>query len=220
MKRTKLRERILPVYSRGEDCMNMVTHIVGGGIGLLILVACLLRARNGWDLLGSWVYGSSMLFVYTISSVYHGLRPGMGKKVLQVLDHCAIYTLIAGTYTPILLSAMVPAYPGIGWGLLVWQWGLAILAVTLTAIDLKRYKVFSMVCYIGMGWSILAFLPQARSVLGPVGFGWLLAGGIVYTIGAVIFGIGSKVRWMHSVFHIFVVAGSVLQAVAVIWYVL
>ena len=220
MKRTKLRERILPVYSRGEDCMNMVTHIVGGGIGLMILVACLLRARNGWDLLGSWVYGSSMLFVYTISSVYHGLRPGMGKKVLQVLDHCAIYTLIAGTYTPILLSAMVPAYPGIGWGLLVWQWGLAILAVTLTAIDLKRYKVFSMVCYIGMGWSILAFLPQARSVLGPVGFGWLLAGGIVYTIGAVIFGIGSKVRWMHSVFHIFVVAGSVLQAVAVIWYVL
>lgn len=220
MKRTKLHERILPVYSRGEDCMNMVTHIVGGGIGLLILVACLLRARNGWDLLGSWVYGSSMLFVYTISSVYHGLRPGMGKKVLQVLDHCAIYTLIAGTYTPILLSAMVPAYPGIGWGLLVWQWGLAILAVTLTAIDLKRYKVFSMVCYIGMGWSILAFLPQARAVLGPVGFGWLLAGGIVYTIGAVIFGIGSKVRWMHSVFHIFVVAGSVLQAVAVIWYVL
>lgn len=220
MKRTKLRERILPVYSRGEDCMNMVTHIVGGGIGLLILVACLLRARNGWDLLGSWVYGSSMLFVYTISSVYHGLRPGMGKKVLQVLDHCAIYTLIAGTYTPILLSAMVPAYPGIGWGLLVWQWGLAILAVTLTAIDLKRYKVFSMVCYIGMGWSILAFLPQARAVLGAVGFGWLLAGGIVYTIGAVIFGIGSKVRWMHSVFHIFVVAGSVLQAVAVIWYVL
>lgn len=220
MKRTKLRERILPVYSRGEDCMNMVTHIVGGGIGLLILVACLLRARNGWDLLGSWVYGSSMLFVYTISSVYHGLRPGMGKKVLQVLDHCAIYTLIAGTYTPILLSAMVPAYPGIGWGLLVWQWGLAILAVTLTAIDLKRYKVFSMVCYIGMGWSILAFLPQARAVLGSAGFGWLLAGGIVYTIGAVIFGIGSKVRWMHSVFHIFVVAGSVLQAVAVIWYVL
>ena len=220
MKRTKLRERILPVYSRGEDCMNMVTHIVGGGIGLLILVACLLRARNGWGMLGSWVYGSSMLFVYTISSVYHGLRPGMGKKVLQVLDHCAIYTLIAGTYTPILLSAMVPAYPGIGWGLLVWQWGLAILAVTLTAIDLKRYKVFSMVCYIGMGWSILAFLPQARAVLGPAGFGWLLAGGIVYTIGAVIFGIGSKVRWMHSVFHIFVVAGSVLQAVAVIWYVL
>ena len=220
MKRTKLRERILPVYSRGEDCMNMVTHIVGGGIGLLILVACLLRARNGWDLLGSWVYGSSMLFVYTISSVYHGLRPGMAKKVLQVLDHCAIYTLIAGTYTPILLSAMVPAYPGIGWGLLVWQWGLAILAVTLTAIDLKRYKVFSMVCYIGMGWSILASLPQARAVLGSAGFGWLLAGGIVYTIGAVIFGIGSKVRWMHSVFHIFVVAGSVLQAVAVIWYVL
>lgn len=220
MRRTKLRERILPVYSRGEDCMNMITHIVGGGFGLVILAACLLRADNGWDMVGCWIYGLSMLFVYTISSVYHGLRPGTAKKVMQVLDHCAIYTLIAGTYTPILLGAMVPAYPKIGWGLLVGQWGLAILAVTLTAIDLKRYKVFSMVCYIGMGWSILAFLPQAMEVLGTTGFGWLLAGGIVYTIGAVIFGIGSRVRWMHSVFHIFVVAGSVLQGVSVVWYVL
>lgn len=220
MKRTKLRERTLPVYSRGEDCMNMVTHIVGGGIGLLILVACLLRARSGWDRAGSWIYGISMLCVYTVSSVYHGLRPGLGKKVMQVLDHCAIYTLIAGTYTPIMLSAMVPAWPQIGWGLLIWQWGLAALAVTLTAIDLKRYKVFSMVCYIGMGWSILAFLPQTVEVLGRAGFGWLLAGGIVYTVGAVIFGIGSKVRWMHSVFHIFVVLGSMLQGVAVVWYVL
>ena len=220
MKRTKLRERTLPVYSRGEDCMNMVTHIEGGGIGLLILVACLLRARSGWDRAGSWIYGISMLCVYTVSSVYHGLRPGLGKKVMQVLDHCAIYTLIAGTYTPIMLSAMVPAWPQIGWGLLIWQWGLAALAVTLTAIDLKRYKVFSMVCYIGMGWSILAFLPQTVEVLGRAGFGWLLAGGIVYTVGAVIFGIGSKVRWMHSVFHIFVVLGSMLQGVAVVWYVL
>jgi hemolysin III len=115
---------------------------------------------------------------------------------------------------------MIPVYPKIGWGLLVGQWGLAILAVTLTAIDLKRYKVFSMVCYIGMGWSILAFLPQAVEVLGTTGFGWLLAGGIVYTIGAVIFRIGSRVRWMHSVFHIFVVAGSVLQGVSAVWYVL
>ena len=220
MKRTKLKDRSLPVYSRGEDCMNMVTHIVGGGGALVILAACLLRASTGWDLAGSWIYGISMVGVYTVSSVYHGLRPGMGKKVMQVLDHCAIYTLIAGTYTPIMLSAMVPSYPAIGWGLLLWQWGLACIAVTLTAIDLQRYKVFSMVCYIGMGWSILAFLPQAMEVMGRDGFGWLLAGGIVYTVGAVLFGIGSKVRWMHSVFHIFVVAGSVLQAVAVVGYVL
>lgn len=220
MKRMKLRDRVLPRYSAGEECMNIVTHIAGGGIGVLILGICLLRSRDALDVVGSLIYGLSLIAVYCVSSVYHGLLPGMGKKVMQVIDHCMIYTLIAGTYTPIVLGAMVPVFPGIGWGLLAWQWGLAALAVTLTAIDLHRYKVFSMICYIGMGWSIIFFLPQALQVLGPWGFGYLLAGGIAYTVGAILFGIGSKVKWMHSVFHIFVILGSVLQAIAVMFFVL
>ena len=200
--------------------MNMVTHIVGGAIGIVILLICLLRAGNAAAVIGCTVYGVAMISVYTVSSVYHGLRPSTGKKVMQVIDHCMIYILIAGTYTPILLCAFISAYPVIGWGLLIWQWGLAALAITLTAIDLKKYRVFSMICYIGMGWSILPFMPQTIQLLGHTGFAFLLAGGIAYTVGAIIFGIGSKVRWMHSVFHIFVILGSVLQAVSVIFFVL
>ena len=220
MTRTKLKLRKLPDYTAGEECMNMVTHIVGGAMGIGILIACLLRAKSAVGFAGSLIYALALISVYAVSSVYHGLRPSTGKKVMQVVDHCMIYMLIAGTYTPILLCAFVPAYPTIGWGLLAWQWGLAALAVTLTAIDLRKYRVFSMICYIGMGWSILPFIPQTIQLLENAGFAYLLAGGIAYTVGAIIFGIGCKVRWMHSVFHIFVILGSALQAITVIWFVL
>ena len=220
MKRTKLKQRLLPRYSSGEEIMNMVTHIVGGAMAIGILALCILKA-SGWPaVLSSCIYGGSMLLVYTISSVYHGLHAGTGKKVLQVLDHCAIYFLIAGTYTPILLCAFVPVYPLIGWVLLAAQWGLLALAVTLTAIDLKKYNAFSMVCYIFMGWGIIFFVPQALEVLSAAGFGWTLAGGIAYTLGAILYGIGGKVKWMHSVFHIFVVTGSFLQFLAIYLFVL
>ena len=161
-----------------------------------------------------------MVTLYAMSSIYHGLRPGTGKKVLQVIDHCTIYFLIAGTYTPIVLCSIAPMYPMLGWGLFIAEWALAILAATLTAIDLHNYRVFSMICYIGMGWAIIFFLPQAMSALTPSGFWLTFAGGIAYTIGAVLYGIGGKIRWMHSVFHIFVVLGSVLQFIAIYFYVL
>lgn len=193
----------------------MVTHIVGGGLGIWVLIACLLRAKGVLAVTGSAIYGGSMICLYAISSIYHGLVPSTGKKVLQVLDHCTIYYLIVGTYTAILMAAMIPAYPLIGWGLLTVQWSLAALATVLTAIDLKKYQVFSMICYIAMGWGIIFFLPQTIAVMGVTGFGFLLAGGIVYTVGAVLYGIGAKIHWIHSVFHIFVVLGSILQFIAI-----
>ena len=223
MKRTKLAQRQLPDYTRGEEIMNMVTHIAGGGLGILILILCVMRsatAGSTYGIVGSAIYGGSMVALYAVSSVYHGLLPSTGKKVMQVIDHCTIYLLIAGTYTPIMLTAFLPVYPMIGWGLLIMEWGLTALAVTLTAIDLKKYNIFSMICYIAMGWGIIFFLPQACTVLTMPGFYWLLAGGITYTIGAVLYGIGAKIRWFHSVFHIFVVLGSVLQFVAVLFYAL
>lgn len=223
MKRTKLSQRSLPAYTREEEIMNMVTHITGGGIAVAALAACLFKTLwkgNALAVACAAVYGIAMVGVYTMSSIYHGMKCGTGKKVMQVIDHCSIYFLIAGTYTPIVLCAIAPRYPKIGWGLFAAQWLMAALAVTLTAVDLKKYKAFSMVCYIGMGWSILLFLPQAVEVLGRSGFGFLLAGGIAYTIGAVLFGLGKKLRWMHSVFHLFVILGSVLQLITVLFYVL
>ena len=220
-KRTKLKDRILPDYYRGEEIMNMVTHIVGGGLGVIALVLCVVFSalhHNVYGVVGSAIYGFSMIALYSMSSIYHGLRPGMGKKVLQVLDHCTIYVLIAGTYTVLALSALRPVYPLLGWGMLAFQWALTALAVTLTAIDLKKYDVFSMICYICMGWAILPFVGQARDVLTDAGFGLLLAGGISYTIGAVLYGIGAKKHWMHSIFHIFVVLGSLLQFLCILIY--
>jgi len=203
--------------------MNMVTHIVGGGLGIIGLVLCVIQAALHGSTMGvtcAAIYGSSMVALYAMSSIYHGLRPGTAKKVMQVLDHCTIYFLIAGTYTPIVLCAIAPGYPVIGWGLFAAEWLLAIIATVLTAIDLHNYRVFSMICYIGMGWGVILFLPQAMASLTPMGFWILFAGGIAYTIGAVLFGMGKKLRWMHSVFHIFVVLGSVLQLITVLFYVL
>lgn len=217
-KRIPLKDRVLPDYTRGEEIMNMVTHIAGGVLGVLVLVLCLLRADTVAEAVGAVVFGCTMIGLYTISSVYHGLKPSIGKKVMQVLDHCAIYCLISGTYTPVLLSAFLPVYPQQAWGLLAVQWGLCIIAITLTAIDLHKYRVFSMACYVGMGWSIVVFLGKCIAVMTFPGFILLLSGGIVYTIGAVLYGLGGKRRWLHSVFHVFVVGGSLLQFLSVLLY--
>lgn len=220
-KRIKLRDRTLPSYSRAEEIMNMVTHIVGGGLGIIVLILCVSRSilnQNLYGVVGSVIYGVTMVTLYTMSSIYHGMKPCTGKKVMQVLDHCTIYFLIAGTYSVIALSALRPVNPWLGWGIFTFQWTLTALAVTLTAIDLHKYSVFSMVCYIFMGWCILFFLPQAIEALTLTGFYWMLAGGIAYTIGAVLYGIGSKKPWMHSVFHIFVVLGSLLQFISIFLY--
>lgn len=222
-KRIKLSDRILPNYSKGEEIMNMVTHITGGALGIVALVLCVIKAAcsgNVYAIVSSCIYGFSLIALYCMSSVYHGLRPGTAKKVLQVIDHCTIYILIAGTYTPIVLTAFRPLYPALGWGLFFLEWGLAALAITLTAIDLKKFNVFSMICYIGMGWAVIPFWKQTIEAATLPGFQLILAGGIAYTIGAVLYGIGSKKHWMHSVFHIFVVLGSLLQFLAILFYVL
>ena len=223
MKRIKLADRLLPRYCTGEETMNMVTHIVGGGFGVLVLLLCLYRSiitQSTAGIVGSIIYGISMICLYTMSSVYHGLRAGTAKKVMQVIDHCTIYFLIAGTYTPILLVAIIPAKPIIGWGLFVLEWSLTFFAATLTAIDLRKYRVFSMLCYVLMGWAIILVAPVALILIGKTGFLWLLFGGILYTIGAVLYGVGSKLPWFHSVFHIFVVLGSILQFISIYFYIL
>jgi len=221
MKRTKLSDRKLPDYTRGEELMNMITHIVGGAIGIVALTLCVIRAAlhdNVWGIITSAIYGAAMIAMFTISSVYHGLKPNLGKKVMQVIDHCTIYFLIAGTYTVIVLSALRPVYPVLGWGLFAFEWVLAVFATTLTAIDLKKYGVFSMICYIGMGWAVIPFWKQVLTVLMKPGFLLLLFGGIAYTIGSILYGLGKQRKWMHSVFHIFVNLGALLQFFAVLFY--
>ncbi len=224
MKRTKLADRVLPYYTKGEDIFNMVSHIVGGVIGITAIVLCSIFAALNGDVYGvvsGVIFGSTMLVLYTMSSIYHGLKPEtMAKKVFQIIDHCSIYILIAGTYTPIALCTLREYSTAQGWVLFGIIWGIAILGITLNSIDLKKYKVFSMICYLVMGWCIIVRINVIIELLGWGAFGMLLSGGIAYTIGALFYGIGKKKKWMHSVFHIFCVIGSVLHFLMVLLYII
>ena len=223
MKRTPLSERRLPRYTRGEERFHMISHIVGGGFGVAVLICCIaisLSHRRPCSMVSSVIYGGSLIALYTMSSLYHGLPAGTGKKVLQILDHCTIYLLIAGTYTPVVLVAIRPAYPVWGWTLFALVWGLAAVGATFTAIDLKKYSVLSMICYLGMGWCIvIALRPTLASVPLPALL-WILAGGIAYTVGAVLYGLGKRHRFVHGVFHIFVLIASVFQFIGIADYIL
>lgn len=221
MKRTKLSDRTLPAYSKAEETVNTLTHAIGGAFGLAALVLCAIRVftrGDSWDCFAAILYGASLVALYSVSSVYHGLRTGMAKKVMQVIDHCTIYLLISGSYTAVALCGIRKSLPALAWGLFFFEWALTALAVTLTAIDLKKYRTFSMICYIGMGWAVIPFWREAFTCIGKTGFFLLLSGGIAYTIGAVLYGIGSKKKWMHSIFHIFVVIGSILHFLCIYGY--
>ena len=223
MSRTKLRDRLLPDYTRKEELFNMISHIVGGGFGVVALALCVVFSAikgNPWSVVGSAIYGASLISLYTMSSVYHGLKSEMGKKVMQVMDHCTIYFLIAGTYTPILLSCIREHSPAWAWTIFGLVWGCAAVGVVFAAIDHKKFAVLSMICYIGMGWCILIAGKVALEAISFAGLMWLLAGGIAYTIGAVIYVIGKKKRYMHSVFHIFCLIGSILQFVCIFFYII
>lgn len=221
--RTKLKDRILPDYTRGEEIFNMVSHIVGGAFGVVALVlGVVFSAIKGdpWAVVSCAIYGASLIVLYTMSSVYHGLVPEGAKKVMQVLDHCTIYFLIGGTYTPIVLCAIRDVSPGWAWTLFGIVWGFAVIGIVFAAIDHKKYSKFSMACYIGMGWCVVIAAKATLQAVPLRGLMWLLLGGIAYTIGAVIYVIGKKKRYMHSVFHIFCLLGSIFQFVCVFFYVI
>lgn len=221
IQRTPLSQRVLPCYSAAEEMTNTLTHILGALLAVTALVLCVIKAarlRGGAEISAAAIYGCCMVILYCSSSLYHGLRPGTAKKVLQIIDHCTIYLLIAGSYTAVSLTALRPMQPGLAWGMVGFQWVLAAVAITLTAIDLEVFEVFSMVCYIAMGWAIAPFMGAVHRAMGAGGFWLLLSGGISYTLGAVLYGIGSRRPWFHAAFHVFVVLGSLLQFLSIYLY--
>lgn len=222
--RTRLADRKLPNYSIGEERFNYISHIVGGGVGVIALILCVIISSWHHDVMAivtSIIYGTTMILLYCMSSIYHGLRDGIAKRVFQVLDHCAIYILIAGTYTPIALCSIRKINPGVGWGLFIVEWSMAIIAIIFNAIDLKKYAVFSMICNLVMGWGAVAVLPVAVKALTLNGFIYILVGGILYTVGAVLYGIGKKKKsYMHCIFHIFVLLASIVQLIGIMFYAL
>ena len=221
--RTSLEDRVLPSYTKGEEIFNMVSHIVGGALAIAALVLCVIFAviySDVWGVVGAAIYGGTMVLLYTMSIIYHGLKPEMPKKVFQIIDHCTIYFLIAGTYTPVTLAGLRPQYPVQAFVIFGIVWACCFIAATLTAIDLKKYQILSMICYIAMGWCIIFFIKPTVQVLGAGGTVFLLTGGVAYTIGAILYGIGKKKKYVHSIFHLFVIAGSVLHFFMILFYVI
>lgn len=224
MRRIPLSQRSLPAYTRGEEIFNMVSHIAGGALGIAALTLCVVMAaihRNAWGVVGGAIYGFTLIVLYTMSSIYHGLSPRRyAKRVFQIIDHCSIFLLISGSYTPFSLVTLRQYSPWLGWTIFGVVWGLAFLGIILNAIDLERWKKFSIVCYLGMGWCIIFTARLLPQLLGKSGVTLLVAGGVAYTVGAVFYGLGRNIRYFHSIFHLFVLAGSILQFFCILFYVM
>ena len=216
MTRTKLKDRTLPYYTKGEEIFNMTSHIVGAVLGVAALVLCVVFAainKNGYGIVSGSIYGFTMILLYTMSSIYHGLNSKKySKKVFQILDHCSIFLLIAGSYTPFALCTLREYNTATGWTIFGVIWGVAILGIVLNSIDIKKYKKFSMICYLVMGWCIIIKANLLPELLTMPGFILLLLGGIIYTIGAVLYGLGKKHKYIHSIFHLSVFFGNLLQS--------
>ena len=222
MIRQKLRERILPDYTKSEEIFNMVSHIVGGALGIVALVLCVIFSalhKNVFGVVSGAIYGSSLIVLYTMSSLYHGLSSKtMSKRVFQVLDHCSIFFLIAGTYTPITLCPLREYNSLIGWGIFGVIWSAAAVGIVLNSIDIKKYKKLSAVCYLLMGWCIIFAWKPTVAALHKNAIIFLLIGGVFYTVGALIYYFLKKKRFSHSIFHLFVLLGSIFHFFTVFFY--
>lgn len=209
-------------YTRSEDWLNSISHMVGGGLSIIALILCLVRAIvvRRWDyaLLGL-VYGLTMIAMYSCSSVYHALRPNRGKKAMRMVDHAMIYPMIAGTISPVAVLVIVPVRPALGWAVFGVAWAVVAAAVPITLTLFNKTKVTQMILYLALGWMIIVALRVLLQTFDRTGTLLLVAGGVAYTLGAIIYGIGSKHRYFHSVFHFFVLAGSILHFFALYLYV-
>ena len=218
-----LSEKKLPDYTLGEELCNSISHGIGAVLSIAALVLCVVQAAatgSAIAVVSAAVYGAALIVLYCNSTVYHALKRNKAKKVMRIIDHCSIFLLIAGTYTPYTLVALRKADPVWGWVIFGIVWGVGILGIVLNSISLERFKILSMICYLAMGWSIvIAFKPLMTVLNGPELY-LLIWGGIAYTVGAVLYGIGAKVKYIHSLFHVFVVAGSILHFFSIFLYTL
>lgn len=209
----------LPSTTRRHELFNCVSHAAGVGLGAFALgwmLACAKGSLMPNVMAGIMIYGISLIALYAVSATYHGLPEGLAKRVMRVADHCTIYLLIAGCYTPVALIAF--------WGtpycaaLLLLEWGIAAVGIALNAWDMtsRSVKTFSIISYVVMGWAVVLVPVDVLIDVGSVWLPWIAAGGISYTAGIAFFGLGSKRPSMHCVWHLFVLLGSALQLVGFI----
>ena len=205
----KLKELNLPEYSISEELMNSISHGIGAALSIAAIVLLILNSNfEAKSIVCVTIYSVSLFILYIISTLYHALLPGKAKKVFRVLDHCSIFLLIAGTYTPICLLVLNSI---VGWALFFIVWIAAIVGIVFNSIDIKKFAKFSMICYIAMGWVVIFAIKPLIDSITNLQLALLVWGGISYTVGAVLYVVGKKQKYIHSVWHLFVLIGSILH---------
>ena len=198
---------------------NAWTHLIGalaaavGAVWLLVLASF---TGDAWKIVSVAIYGVTLVLLYSISTVYHSVR-GPAKRLMQKLDHLSIYLLIAGSYTPFCLITLRGAW---GWTLFGIVWGLAVIGMLQEIKPRSEARVLSLIIYALMGWIVLIAVNPLIAALGMTGFKWLAAGGVLYTVGIIFFAYDSRFRHWHGIWHLFVMAGSLLHFVAILFFVI
>jgi hemolysin III len=212
-------KKVIRAYSLGEEIANSIIH----GVGVLLSIAALtllivfgVMSGSGVKLAAGIVYGLSLVLEYTASTLYHSLTSERGKYVFKILDHCGIYLLIAGSYTPFLLVTLAGQT---GWIMFAAIWGIAIAGIVAEAFWVYRPRWVSALTYLGMGWLVVLAIEPLVDALAPGGLWLLVAGGLAYTLGT-IFYVLKKVPYMHAIWHLFVLAGSICHFLAVVLFVM
>lgn len=208
-----------PRYSIGEEIANSVTHGVGvvlsiGGLAILTAFASVLG--NAWHIVSSSIFGATLILLYASSTLYHSIQLPRVKRVLQVIDHSAIFLLIAGTYTPFTLVTLRGAW---GWTIFGVVWGLAVTGIIFQVTRLRKWPVISLALYVGMGWVVVVATKPLLAAIDPRGLLLLLLGGLSYTAG-IVFYVWRRLPYHHAIWHMFVLAGSALHFFAILFYVI
>ena len=207
------------LYTDGEEVFNAVSHGIGALLsiaGLVILVVCSVIPFNPLKFASSIVFGVSLILLFSASMLYHAVSQPLAKAVLRVLDHTSIFLLIAGTYTPVTLVTLGGVT---GVTLFAVVWIAAVVGVILNAISIERFKIFSMICYVAMGWVVIFALSPLMQALAPAGVALLVAGGLCYTLGLLFYRL-KRIPYMHGIWHLFVLAGAVLHYLCILFYVI
>ncbi|MEM1262836.1 MAG: hemolysin III family protein [Pseudomonadota bacterium] len=209
----------MSAYSDSEERLHVVTHALGAVLavaGLSWMLSLTIASADPWRIVASAIYGTTLVAVFLASTVYHSFSQSRFRHVLKLLDHCAIYLFIAGTYTPFLLVAMRDRT---GWWLFGVIWALAVCGIVLKLFLRYRFPKLALASYVAMGWLVIVAGPAVYNAIGPECFGWLVAGGVAYTVGAAAYA-AKRVPYHHTIWHVFVLVGGLCHFNAVALYVL
>lgn len=203
----------IPKYTLAEDLWNSISHGLAAIFAIVATILMIVKADTALEYVTVSVFGTTMIILYVISCVYHALsRRLTGKKVLRVIDHCNVFLLVLGTYTPI---ALLGVGDTLGWWLFSFVALITIIGITLSATNIDRFQTAEVICHLLSGWSILIGIHSLYTHMGFAGVLLLLLGGLAYTVGAILYALGAKRHYIHSVFHFFCIAGTVLQWLAI-----